>query len=141
MAATTSFRLGKYATTTTEPAQPAVTAWPTTVASPIVRYPMATRQDGYGHPAGIVGRPYCEFGRERITATGLSFYTGMFASSADEYVQVKAKLYDARTQTWLIYKGILWRPTIRESAPGVYVFREFRAVITELEVLATWASS
>jgi len=136
MPPTTSFRIAK-SSVTTLPAAPIIAAWPATDAAPIVRYPVPARQSGLGLPAGAVGRPYCEFGRSKITAAGLDVYQALFDNATIEYANVRCTLYDPRTTGWVVYTGILWRPTVKESAAGVtYVFTEFRAIITELQVSA-----
>jgi hypothetical protein len=129
-----------------EPTEPPVAAWPTIDASPIVRYPVPTRKDGYGHPAGVVGLPYCEFGRSKISATGLGFYMALFGTAPvypsttllPEYVPVRASLYDPRALAWRVFTGYLWQPTFVGSAPGAYIFRDFRAVITDIQSTFGW---
>lgn len=139
MAATTNFRIGA-AAVVSEPAQPLLAAWPTVEgAAPVVRYPQPTRRTGAGLPAGIVGKPWCEFGRSRVEQTGIAYYQAFFATAADESVAVKTKLYDARSGTWKIYSGIMWRPQVGKALPGsAYRFSDFKVVITELVELAGW---
>lgn len=136
--ATTDFRI-QISTVLSTPAEPPLAAWPTTYAAPYVQFPKPTRANGYNRPAGIVGLPFCVFGRERISQTGLAYYNALFASGDAEYARVKARLYNSRTQTWNIYIGTLWRPEFRESASGMaYGFREFKATIVDLVKIVSW---
>ncbi len=121
------------------PSEPPITAWPTVASSPIVRYPIPTRTNGYNQPAGIVGLPYCEFGRDKIKQEGINYYSALFSDAASEFTRVKARLYDVRSGTWKVYTGTLYRPTVRDSVPGsAYTFREFRATIVDLVEIANW---
>jgi hypothetical protein len=107
-----------------------------------VLYPRPTKRNGYGVPVGIVGRPWCEFGRQYITQSGIGTYNNLFANATDESAEVKCKLFDQRTNTWKIYKGILWRPIVGKPVPGrAYRFSDFKATITELVVLSAWSST
>ena len=140
--ATTNFRLRLYAASG-EPSEPPLNAWPVgygknvIAAPPTVIWPRPTSQDGLGRPAGIVGLPYTEFGRERIDAVGYAWYNAFIGSA--EYVQVKAKLYDERSQSWTVWAGYMWQPT---HAPAVVAglsgpeYTEFRVRITELTASA-----
>lgn len=139
MATTTEFRISGI-TATVMPAQPPITAWPTVVASPIVRYPEPTRSNGYNQPAGIIGLPYCEFGRDKIRQVGIDYYSALFSSATAEYTRVKVRLYDIRSASWKVYTGTLWRPRVKDSVPGsAYTFRDFRAAIVDLVEIANWA--
>jgi len=139
MGTTTEFGISVIAATSM-PAQPPITAWPTVAASPIVRYPEPTRSNGYNQPAGIVGLPYCEFGRDKIRQVGIDYYSALFSGATAEYTRVKARLYDVRTGSWKVYTGTLWRPRFKDSVPGAaYTFRDFRATIVDLVEIANWA--
>lgn len=142
--ASTEFRL-KLASTSGVPPEPPIDAWPVSFGSnviaapPTVRYVTPTDVDGVGRPAGIIGRPWTEFGRDRISAVGYAWYNAFFDSSQN-YVEVKVKLYDERALGWTIWRGWMWRPTHDGSlmaGPGGPFFVNFRVKITNL-VPSAW---
>ena len=137
--ANTYFRIGR-STVTSEPAEPPLAAWPLVPYSPIVQYPKASKRDGYGKPAGVVGLPWVEIGRNQITQTGLTWYQNLFLAATDESVAVKCKLYDQRSATWKVYSGTLWRPATGNSVPGkAYTYADFKVTISDLTELAGWS--
>ena len=95
--------------------------------------------NGLGEPAGIVGRPWCEFGRKKMSSAGAAFYTDMFGSASVEYVLVKAKLYDPRQKAWIVFWGKMWRPSFAEAVPGMaYGLSDFKVMLTDLIQIANW---
>lgn len=136
--ANTSFRIA-LATVSSEPAEPPVVAWPTTEGgAPVVRFPEPTAATGIGQPAGFAGKPWCEFGRAVVDATGLDYYNDLFATSVSEVATVKVKLYNPRTAAWQVYLGYLWRPSLGQALPA-YRWRDFTCRVTEL-VETTWSA-
>lgn len=137
--ATTNFRLA-LSTVFGEPDEPPIDAWPVgygrnqIAAPPTVIWPSPTAVDGLNRPVAAVGAPYTIFGRDRINATGYSWYNEIIGGAA--YVEVKVTLYDERTQSWTVWKGYMWQPTHSAAAvAGVDgpEYTDFRVRITGLE--------
>jgi len=91
-----------------------------------------------GYPIGYAGRPWTEFGKERIGTAGLTFYNALFESSASGSALVKVNLYDRFALAWKCYEGVAWRPSYAEGAigddgrMGGPFFLNFRMRVTEL---------
>jgi len=144
--ANTNFRI-KTAVTSGTPAEPPFDAWPVGIAPggidapPVVNYPQAVAVSLSGAPTGIFGKPWTEFGRPRINATGMAFYNNLFTSTTSGSALVKLNLLDPRTGNWTIYSGIAWRPTTAQRVlPSVSgpEFTDFRQRVTELVALSGW---
>jgi hypothetical protein len=144
--ANTSFRIKKHAESGT-PAEPPFDAWVVGIAPggidapPIVNYPVAAAVSLNGAPTGIFGKPWTEFGRPRINATGMAFYNNLFPATTSGSALVKVNLLNPRTGNWTIYSGIAWRPTTAQRVmPGINgpEFTEFRQRVTELSALTGW---
>ena len=144
--ANTYFRI-KNAATSGTPSEPPLDAWPVGIAPggidapPVVNYPQAVAISLSGAPTGIFGKPWTEFGRPRITATGMAYYNALFGSATTGSALVKVNLLDPRTGNWIIYSGMAWRPTTAQRViPGLSgpEFTDFRLRITELVALSTW---
>lgn len=141
----TNFRI-RLAASSGTPAEPPLNAWPVGYggpaidAPPTVNWPQPTGVDGLGRPVGIIGKPWTEFGRNRIDETGYAWYNAFYGSSSNNYAQVKVNLYDERAQGWSVWEGYMWRPT--HAGPVIAgvagpEFTNFRVRITEL-VMTTW---
>jgi len=146
MAATTYFRI-KNASTSGTPAEPPIEAWPVGIAPggidapPLVIYPVAVAMALNGKPTGVFGYPWSEFGRPRIGATGMAYYSALFSSPTASYVDVKVKLLDPHTGVWTIYSGVAHRPTLGQRVipgPSGPEYTDFRLRVTELISLSGW---
>jgi hypothetical protein len=144
--ANTNFRI-KTAATSGTPAEPPFDAWPVGIAPngvdapPVVNYPIAVAVALDGVPTGVFGKPWTEFGRPRINATGMAFYNNLFASTSSGSALVKINLLDPRTGNWTVYSGVAWRPTMAQRVlPGLSgpEFTDFRQRVTELVALGGW---
>jgi hypothetical protein len=118
------------------PLEPPLDAWPLVEAPPVVRYPEATRYTGQGEPAGMVGQPYTEIGRDVIGITGMTYYNALFDTASSPHADVLVKLYDPHSVSWQVYSGIAQWYTFDMPTIGPYYFTKFRMRITELEVSA-----
>jgi hypothetical protein len=144
--ANTYFRIKKASTAGT-PSEPPFDAWPVGIAPggidapPVVTYPQAVAVSLSGAPTGIFGKPWAEFGRPRINATGMTFYNNLFATATSGSALVKVNLLDPRTGNWTVYSGVAWRPvTAQRVIPGINgpEYTEFRQRVTELVALSGW---
>jgi len=144
--ANTNFRIKTY-NTYGMPGEPPFDAWPVGIAPggidapPVVNYPQAVAVSLSGRPTGIFGKPWTEFGRPRINATGMAFYNNLFASTTSGSALVKLTLLDPRTGNWTVYSGVAWRPTTAQRVlPSVSgpEFTDFRQRVTELVALDGW---
>lgn len=114
-----------------------VGAWPEDDGALFLEYPKASELDGLGRPCGAYGRPRIVIKSARMTETGMSFWRGLFASAASEYVTIWLKVYSPRSAAWEAWTGVMHRPSFADLAPGSgaanTLYQNVEIIVTECE--------